>query len=111
KGSRPGRDACSGASSTAAGRAGTACAAAVSRAWTVGPASAASRTRMESVFIGAPSCKATVGCQLKRRPRGPVDLNPAFSKRDAAGGQPAHGLHQQRMLALEYAGGERCGVV
>src|SRR3546814_20293945 len=74
-------------------------------AWAAGHASAASRARAGSLFIGTPSCKALVGCQLKRGARRAVDMNAVFSQRDAPGGEPAHGFHQQRVLALEHPRG------
>src|SRR3546814_10917573 len=70
------------------------CSSDLSRAWAAGHASAASRARAGSLFIGAPSCKALVGCQLKRGARRAVDMNAVFSQRDAPGGEPAHGLHR-----------------
>src|SRR3546814_4080028 len=81
-------------------------------AWAAGHASAASRARAGSLFIGAPSCKALVGCQLKRGARRAVDMNAVFSQRDAPGGEPAHGLHQrseehtselQSLMRISYA--------
>src|SRR3546814_12751890 len=40
-----------------------------------------------------------------------VDMNAVFSQRDAPGGEPAHGFHQQRVLALEHPRGEGVGIV
>src|SRR3546814_3900373 len=79
-------------------------------AWAAGHASAASRARAGSLFIGAPSCKALVGCQLKRGARRAVDMNAVFSKRDAPGGEPAHGFRSeehtselQSLMRISYA--------